>query len=308
MIADKPMISDKHMITTKYVSRTRKSDFSTGRLLEKEFCSIGWVESSYEQRQEKNGRGWFCRIRNAYPVAGMIKCAACKKWAPADRSTAMYANRSATTHANGPTPQKPSKVKRYFLCTDCRMAADIKAFTKRLRQWHEDDREYLLKLYWKRPVITSHWLMEGMPPPTPAIDCDLSIPFVADSDDSDITDLPINDADLHAGGLESDQTWGNAPSYHAALHKLRESFLKGYSTKKDKTLPPWLRPRRRRIKRYGAGCRKKMLPETEEHLQKEIDYYLSTNEIHPTARRLQNPANKHEIPLPMPSQEDKLWL
>jgi len=156
-------------------------------------------------------------------------------------------------------------------------------------------------------MFTFDWLMFGMPIPTPIIDCDLSIPLAPD--EVDTIDSMDSDADIHSGGLESDQTWGNPPNFHLALRRLRRSFGKEvFKTKKDKKLPPKRRAKIWRLKYHGAGCHKVMLPETEKGLRKEIAYYLAKNKVAPAARRLHNPIDKFERPLPTPGKAGRLWL
>lgn len=256
------------MTAGKYVLCIRQSEFSSRRLLREEFCSPWWVAFSHARVRDAQGRMMVCRKRGAYPADGMIKCASCGKWAPADH--------------NDP------------LCVDCRSESDFGAFLLRVRQWPAEDRHVLFRAYWRRPMPMRHWLKEGMPPPVTVIDCDLSIPIESDDADSP------NDADLHDGGLESDQTWGNAPNFHETLLRLRESFVEEYATKKGE--------KKLRLKRHGAGCHKVMLPESESGLRKEIAYYLAKGRVAPSARRLNDPSDRHERPLPMPGEEGRLWL
>jgi len=253
----------------KYVSCIRQSEFSSSRLLREEFCSPWWVAFGHVKVRDAHGRVMVCRKRGAYPAGGMVKCASCGKWAPANHSDS--------------------------LCVDCRAEADFQAFLLRVRRWPAEDRHILFRTYWRRPMPMRHWLKEGMPPPVMIIDCDLSILEGAGDGDS-----PIEDADLHDGGLEPDQTWGNAPSFHETLLRLRESFVEEYRTKKGE--------KKLRLRRRGAGCHKAMLPESESGLRKEIAYYLAKGRIKRYARRLSNPFDKCERPLPMPGQEGRLWL
>lgn len=257
------------MTAGKYLSCIRQSEFSRRRLLREEFCSRWWIMFSHVKVRDAQGRVMVCRKRGAYPLDGMVKCSSCGKWAPADYSDP--------------------------LCVDCRAEADFQAFLLRVRQRPIEDRHVLLRTYWRRPMPMRHWLKEGMPPTVTDIDCDLFI-----LEESDDADSPVEDADLHDGGLESDQTWGNAPRFHDTLQRLRESFVEQYMTKKGK--------KKLRLKRHGAGCHKLMLPETENSLRKEIAYYFATGNMKRYARRLSNPFDKGERPLPFPGKKGGLWL
>ena len=65
------------------------------------------------------------------------------------------------------------------------------------------------------------------------------------------------------------------------LQWLRESFVEEYTTKGGEKKP---RPGRR-----GAGCRKLMLPESENALRKVIAYYEKTGKIMPWAPQVEQP-------------------
>jgi len=84
--------------------------------------------------------------------------------------------------------------------------------------------------------------------------------------------------------------------------------MKEYKTKRDRKRPSKKRRKDWRLKYHGAGCHKVMLPENEEGLRKEIAHYLAKNKIVPSARRLHNPTDKFERPLPMPGKAGRLWL
>jgi len=245
----------------KYVSCTRQSEFSEQKLLE-EFCSPWWIAASHVRRRDGQGRIFVCRKRNAYPVAGMVKCSACGKWAPADQDNP--------------------------LCIDCGAEAEHERFLLRARQWPPEDRLYLFRTHWRRPMAMRHWLKEGMPPPVAVIDFD-----VTPSEDAGDDDSPIQQADLHDGSPEPDQIWGNVPSFHESLRRMRDRFIEEYVTRKGEKK---LRLRRRLL------YQKAMLPETDNALRKEIAFYEATDKIRPRARRINNPFDKLEAPMKMPGQ------
>lgn len=248
------------MTAEKYVSCTRRSEFSARKLLREEFCSPCWVAASHVRRRDDQGRILVCRKRNAYPVDGMVNCAACGKWAPAD-------------------PLDP-------LCIDCRIERERERFLRRVRQWPPSDRVYLFRMHWRRSMGIRDWLWEGMPPPVAASDFDITPSEDAAGDDS-----PIQEADLYDGSPEPDQQWGNVPCFHESLRQMRHSFMEEYVTKKGQTK---LRLRRRFI------YQKVMLPETDNALNKEIAYFKKTGKIAPSARRINNPFDKLEAPMKMP--------
>lgn len=175
-------------------------------------------------------------------------------------------------------------------CTDCRVESDLARFYRRLNGLCTDDRVEYRRLYWRRPVRVSEWISEGMQAPRSEIDEDWML--MTDGQSS------INEADLFGGSLESDQKWGNAPDYRDMLKQLRRRFVESYVTKKGE--------KRKRFKRRGAGCHKLMLAESEDALLKEIAYYQAHGVTRPSTRRLNNPFNRRERPLPMPGQPCRL--
>ena len=251
------------MIAGDFESCVRRSDFSIKRLLETEFCSLEWVALSHAQRRDPQGRIFVCRKRGAYPVEGMIRCAVCGRSAPPDFGREM--------------------------CVDCRVEIDVRRFHEWLDKVDRDDRLFLLTIYWRRPPRARDWLKEWMLVPQIGLDEGM----LADASDRVGRSL-INEADLFDGHLESDQKWGNEPHARDLRTQLRRRFLERYTTKTG--------DRRTRVKRRGAGCRKAMLDEGTKALQKEIDYYHAKQSIVPRARRVSNPYDRREQPLPMPGE------
>jgi hypothetical protein len=247
----------------KYESCVRQSAFNPRRLLAKEFCSDWWIGFSHVRRRDGHGRIVVCRKRGAYPTGDMVKCSDCGKWAP---------RRTSDTR-----------------CVDCRVESDDASFWHHVRRWPKRDRTEFLRRYWSRPQRTGEWLLTGMHRPKLRFD---AVP--SDEEDATDEDSLINEADLFNGELERDQTWGNAPSMHDMLEQLRSSFIEEITTKKG--------IKKKRLKRRGAGCHKVMLSESETALMNELAYYQRTGKIVPSARRLSNPFNKREKPLPMPGK------
>lgn len=243
------------------MSCTPRNAFSEEKLLE-EYCSPWWIAASHIRRRDGQGRIVVCRKRDAYPVKGMVKCADCGKWAPAEPLDAV--------------------------CCDCRVEAEYEGFLRRVRQWPAGDRAYLFRTYWRRPMGMCDWLSEGMPPSVSVIDFDVTPPEDVGDDDS-----PIQEADLYAGSPEPDQVWGNVPSFHESLRRVRHRFTEEYVNKKGEKK---LRLRRRLL------YQKAMLPETDNALRKEIAYFEKKRKIRPWARRLNNPFDKQEAPLKMSGQ------
>jgi len=246
-----------------YESCVRQSDFSPNKLLATEFCSPWWVAASHIRRRDGLGRMLVCRKHGAYPVGSMIRCPACGRSAPSDRDR--------------------------IVCTDCHVESDLARFHQRLKGLCTDDRLEYRRLYWRRPVRVSEWINEGMQAPQSDVDDDLMMPAEEKNGE-----LPVSEADLFDGSLEADQKWGNAPDYRDLLKQLRRRFLESYVTKKGK--------KRKRIKRRGAGCRKLLLPESEGALLKEIAYCQAHGVTRPSTRRVSNPFDRRERPLPMPGQ------
>lgn len=242
-------------------SCVRQSEFSPKHLLATEFCSPWWIAATHVRRRDGLGRILVCRKRGTYPVGSMIRCPACGRAAPCDWG------RSA--------------------CTDCQVESDLARFHQRLKGLSTEDRVEYRRMYWRRPVRVSDWIKEGMKAPQSDIDDD----WMATSENGD-AESPINEADLFDGSLEADQKWGNAPDYRDMLKQLRRRFVESYVTKKGE--------KRRRMKRRGAGCRKILLAESEDVLLKEIAYYQRRGVIVPSARRLNNPFDRREQPMPMP--------
>ncbi|MGB2819472.1 MAG: hypothetical protein WBF17_00720, partial [Phycisphaerae bacterium] len=117
------------------------------------------------------------------------------------------------------------------------------------------------RVYWRRPVLVEGWFFEGMQPPSTEVDCEFSA-----WEDEGSEDSPINEADIFDGALESDQVWGNTPGFRDLLQGLRRRFVEVRKTKKGKT---------RVFRQSGAGCAKRLLPESESGLRREIAYYLT---------------------------------
>ncbi len=251
------------MFVAGFESCVPRSDFSVKRLLEAEFCSLEWVALSHVQRRDAQGRIIVCRKRGAYPVAGMIRCAECGRFAPADLGRQV--------------------------CVDCRVEIDVRRFSKRLANLDRDDHVVLLALSWRRPPWAHDWLKEGMPVAQAGLDEGL----LTDAHEQD-GESSIDEADLFDGQLASDQTWGPGPSLRELRAQLRRRFLERYTTRKGR--------QRVRVKRHGAGCRMVLLTEASEALQKEIAYYEAKGIIHPSARRVSNPHDWRERPLPMPGR------
>jgi hypothetical protein len=231
-------------------------------LLEEEFCSPWWIAASHVRRHDGQGRILVCRKRDAYPVAGMVQCSACGRWAPAD-------------------PLDP-------LCIDCRTETEHERFLRRVRRWPPGDRADLFRTYWRRPMGMCDWFKEGMPPLVGVIDFDVVPPDGASDNDS-----PIRKADLYDGSLEPDQRWGDTSSFHESLRRMRDCFAEEYVTRKGEIK---LRLRRR------FGHQKALLPESDNALRKEIAYFRKTGRIMPRARRLNNPFDKSETPMKAPGR------
>ena len=248
------------MSAGKYVSYVRQSEFSERKLLRDEFCSPWWIAASHDRKRDAQGRIRVYRKREASPVGDMVKCSACGRWAPADQHDP--------------------------LCIDCRAEADHENFLRRSRRWPIEDRVFVFRTYWRRPMAMRHWLKESMPPPVGVLDFD-----VTPSDNSGDDNSPVNEADIHDGSPEPDQGWGNVPGFHESLRRMRDRFVEEYVNKKGETN---LRLRRRFL------YQKVMAPESENALRKEIAYYQKTGKIMPRARRLNNPFDKLEVPLKMP--------
>ena len=251
-----------------FLSCVRRSEFSTRRLLKEEFCSPWWVKAAHVSRRDAEGRILMCRKRGAYPVDGMVKCSRCGRWAPAD--------------SQGTS------------CVDCLVELDTLQFIKRAKGWAREDWAEISRVYWRRPVLVKRWFFEGMPPPSPEVDCELSVLEDADSGDS-----PVNEADIFDGVLESDQVWGNASGFRDLLRGLRSRFVEVRKTKKGK---------KRVFKGKGAGCAKRLLPESESGLRREIAYFAAKGRLAPWTRRLSDPFDRDERPLPMPGEPGRLWL
>lgn len=251
------------MIAEEFESCVRRSDFSVKRLLETEFCSLEWVAVSHVQRRDVRGRIIVCRKRGAYPVEGMIRCAECGRFAPADLGRQV--------------------------CVDCRVEIDLRRFHKWMVDLDCDDRIVLLAIYWCRPPRAYDWITEGMLAPHAGLDDGV----LTDANEY-VGESLIDEADLFDGHLESDQKWGNSPSSRDPLAQLRRRFLEPYTTKTGE--------RRVRVKRRGAGCRMVLLAEDSNALQKEIEYYHAKGIIVPSARRVSNPHDRRDRPLPMPGQ------
>lgn len=258
------------MAAGRYLSCTPRHAFSEAKLLE-EYCSPWWIAASHVRRRDRQGRIFVCRKRNAYPVKGMVKCADCGKWAPGEPLDA--------------------------LCCDCRTEAEYEGFLQRVRRWPAEDRPYLLRTHWHKPMGMGDWLSEGMPPSVSVIDFDVAPP--EDARDHILSTVekksrdgsPIQEADLYDGSPEHDQVWGSVPSFHESLRQVHHRFMEEYVNKKGEKK---LRLRRRLL------YQKAMLPETDNALRKEIAYFQKKRKIHPRARRINNPFDKLEVPMKMP--------
>jgi hypothetical protein len=247
----------------KYESYIRQSAFSPTRLLRDEFCSLSWIKASFALRRDRQGRKFYCRKRGAYPVPGMARCARCRVWAPTD----------------GCDP----------LCATCRIETDQLRFVRRARRWPKEIRLELFRRYWRSSKSIKDWLYEGMPASISDLEYHLDLPQDGEDEES-----PIGEADVFGGSLESDQRWGNTPSFRDALTELRRRFCTEHEPEEGKK--QW------RLRRRGGGCRKPMLPESKAQLRKEIDYYLRKGKIKRYARRVSNPFDKFERPLVMPGR------
>ena len=266
------------MIPKQYESRVRRSEFSAKQLLRDEFCSYFWFAASYRRKRDRRGRIWYYRKKGAYPVAGMIRCSDCGRWSP---------------------PWHDDDA-----CTDCRTESIAVDLLRRLKRWPREDWLELLGISWRRPVYMPDWLDEDMPHPAvtatgylPGLespDGSTDSPFATDDDS------PISEIDLFDGRLESDQRWGHTPSYHEILTRMRWRFRKRHKNEDGE----WVED----FKPHGMGCTKVMLPETKKSLRNEIAYFRRHGAIKPWARRLNNPIDRHEYPLPSPGQQGDLWL
>lgn len=255
------------MTAGRYVSCIRQSEFPADKLLREEFCSYWWLAVSHVRRPDQNGRMNVCRKRGAYPVPGMIKCSSCGRWAPADLNTQ--------------------------ICVDCRVENDAESFMQMVCAWPRQDRPEFARRYWKRPASVREWLLAGMPVSVADIDKDLSV-----TPDSDDKGSLIDEADLFDGQLEQDQTWGHGPSFRETLQQLRRRFIKEETDKDDN--------KQLKTKYHGLGCCKLMLSENTGSLRKEISYFLSTGRIYARTRRVNDPYDEYERPLPMPGQKEQL--
>jgi hypothetical protein len=244
----------------RFESCVRQSEFAPQRLLETEFCSPWWLTASHVRRRDRQGRIVVCRKAGCYPIGGMVRCPECGRSAPPDISRAV--------------------------CVDCRVEIEQRRFNERLRPLCRDDRVVLLAIYWRRPTRTQEWLSEGMPAPRAEVDDLTSL----DDQDQDAGSA-IDEADLFDGSLEPDQRWGNTPSSRDLLDQLRKRFLDPHGPQNPE--------QRQRIKRSGAGCRMILLPENDEALKKEIAYFQARGVVIPSARRVSNPRNRRERPVPM---------
>jgi len=265
-------------MSKQYESRVRRSEYSVEGLLTDEFCSALWLLASYERKRDRRGRIRYCRKKGAYPIPGMIRCCDCGRWSP---------------------PWHDDDV-----CTDCRMQRIVRDLFKRLKRWPRDDWPFLLKMWWRRPVYMYNWLNEGLPHPAVTAEVDLPEPAspegATDSPFAADDDSPISEADLFDGHLEPDQRWGHTPSSHEMLSRMRRRFHRRYKNKDGEWVED-LKPR-------GMGCTKVMLPETEKSLQNEIAYFKRRGEVKPWARRLHNPLDRYEYPMPAPEEQGDLWL
>lgn len=274
------------MTAGRYESCARQSEFSEAKLLRDEFCSRWWVAESHAWDRDSNGRIWVGRKRGVYPPGGMIRCAACRRWTPPDWGG--------------------------NLCVDCQADLDYEAFFKRLRHWCKCDWPIFFALHWRRPVWLPAWIEERMPISTAARSDYAARPLHEDEQqdrartkeerdrDRIVGGSLIDEADLFNGDLEPDQRWGpTGTDQRGAVRQLRKSFREVYRNKKGK--------RKWRVKRRGAGCTKAMLPESDGALRCEILYYKLTDKIRASARRLNNPFNKREDPIPMPGEDGVRW-
>ena len=279
-------------------------------LAEKVFCSHYWQTVCCQEIETADG----AQVRidpNVYPPGGphhtsMRRCRACGKWAPPG---------PGSEHQVEPTTAT---------CVDCEIEQSHAMFQSRMRHLYRvtGDEEFI------RTITALYWKRHHIRPETPDEErARLKRERLAaaerrrerargngkDEDETEKFDLSallydgIHDRLNESVSVDSavfaeQQTTSGQHWLAEALDMTERPATHQRFSDVCKLIREHLAWVGKDDTRRATGCSKVLLGESEEALRREIDYLHAKRSIVPSARRVSNPYDRREQPLPMPGE------